>query len=355
VTQAEAKSALDSLATPAAAAADPAGHAVDPAALPLLGAMQPLAPRRRIGAPQWARLLLTNPKSCFGIVTLAAMVVAALLAPVIAQNSPTEIVGLPGQPPNKDFWFGTTDQGYDVFSQVIWGARTSLAVGAAAAVLSTAIAATLGMLAAYAGGWIDDTINLVTNIFLVIPVLPLLIVVHSFLPSRGPVVMVLILGLTTWAVEARILRGQALSLAKRDFVQAAKVSGEGTWRIVFGEIMPNMISRIAAGFLLVFYLSIIFAAGLEFLGFGDVNKTSWGTILYWAQNNSTVLQGVWWHFVFPGVALALAVAALVFINYGVDELANPRLRRRKPRRRLLRRTPAGVGAVGGATSAEGTP
>jgi peptide/nickel transport system permease protein len=301
--------------------------AIDPVAIPL-----PDAPQRRLRSPEWVRLLLTNPKSCFGIVVFGAMVLAALLAPVLAQNPPNEIVALPGQPPNRDFWFGTTDQGYDVFSQVVWGARISLAVGAAAALISTVIATTLGLLAAYRGGWIDDSINTTTNVFLVIPALPLLIVVNSFLPTRGPVVMVLILGLTTWAVEARILRSQALTLRNRDFVHAAKVSGEGTWRIVFGEIMPNMVSRIAAGFLLVFYLSIIFAAGLEFLGFGDVNKITWGTILYWAQNNSSVLQGAWWHFVFPGVALALAVAALVFINFGVDELANPRLRRRKAAR-----------------------
>jgi peptide/nickel transport system permease protein len=297
---------------------------VDPVAMPLPG-----APSRRLRSPEWARLLLTNPKSCFGIVVFAGMVVAAPLAPVLAQYPPDEIVALPGQSPNSDFWFGTTDQGYDVFAQVVWGARTSLAVGAAAALISTVIAATLGMFAAYSGGWIDDSINLVTNVFLVIPVLPLLLVVYSLLPTRGPVVMVLILGLTTWAVEARILRSQALTLRNRDFVEAAKVSGERTWRIVFGEIMPNMVSRIAAGFLLVFYLSIIFAAGLEFLGFGDVNKITWGTTLYWAQNNSSVLQGNWWHFVFPGVALALSVAALVFINFGVDELANPRLRKRK--------------------------
>ena len=248
---------------------------------------------------------------------------------MIAQNPPDEIVALPGLSPSREYWFGTTDQGYDVFAQVIWGARISLAVGFAAAVISTTIAATLGMLSAFVGGWVDDAINTVINIFIVIPALPLLIVVYSFLPTRGPVPMVLILGLTTWAVEARILRSQALSLRNRDFVQAAKVSGEGTWRIVFGEIMPNMISRIAAGFLLVFYLSIIFAAGLEFLGFGDVNKITWGTTLYWAQNNSALLQGAWWHFVFPGLALALSVAALVFINFGVDELANPRLRRRR--------------------------
>jgi peptide/nickel transport system permease protein len=300
---------------------------VDPVAMPLPG-----APSRRLRSPEWARLLLTNPKSCFGIVVFVGMVLAALLAPVLAQYPPDEIVALPGQSPNSEFWFGTTDQGYDVFAQVVWGARTSLAVGAAAALISTVIAATLGMFAAYSGGWVDDSINLVTNVFLVIPVLPLLLVVYSLLPTRGPVVMVLILGLTTWAVEARILRSQALTLRNRDFIQAAKVSGEARWRIVFGEIMPNMVSRIAAGFLLVFYLSIIFAAGLEFLGFGDVNKVTWGTTLYWAQNNSSVLQGNWWHFVFPGVALALSVAALVFINFGVDELANPRLRRRKAAR-----------------------
>jgi len=301
--------------------------------------------RRRLALPGWARLLLGNRKSCIGILVFAGIVAAALAAPLLAQNSPTDLVGLPGQPPNRDFWFGTTDQGYDVFSQVVWGARTSLAVAAAAAIASTVIATALGLLAAYSGGWVDDVINLFTNIFLVIPTLPLLIVISAFVPTRGPVIMVLILGFTTWAIEARILRSQALSIVNRDFVLAAKVAGEGTWGIIWREVMPNMVSRIAAGFVFVFYGSIIFAAGLEFLGFGDVNGTSWGVILYWAQNNSTVLQGAWWHFVFPGLAIALTVAALVFINYGVDELSNPRLRRPRKRRRPLSRLVSGRAAV----------
>jgi peptide/nickel transport system permease protein len=293
-------------------------------------------PRRRAGIPNWSRLLLTNRQSLFGLVLLTCVVAAAVFAPLIAHNSPTELVGLPGQAPSRAFPFGTTDQGYDVFAQVVWGARTSLLIGASAAVISTTIAVFFGLLAAYSGGWIDDVINLLTNVFLVIPALPLLIVLQTFLPSRGPVVMILILGLTTWALEARVLRSQALSLRNRDFVRAAKVAGESTLRTVFGEVMPNMISRIAAGFLFVFYLSILFEAGLEFLGFGDVNKTTWGVTMYWAQNNSAVLQGEWWHFFFPGLALAITVAALVFINYGIDELSNPRLRQRPPRRRLLR-------------------
>jgi peptide/nickel transport system permease protein len=294
-------------------------------------------PRRRVGVPHWTRLLLTNRQSLFGLILLTLIVLSAVFAPLIAHNSPTEIVGLPGQPPSHDFLFGTTDQGYDVFAQVVWGARASLAIGASAAVISTTLAVFFGLLAAYSGGWVDDVINLFTNVFLVIPVLPLLIVLQTFVPSRGPVVMILILGSTTWALEARVLRAQALSLRSRDFVRAAKVAGESTLRTVFGEVMPNMISRIAAGFLFVFYLSILFEAGLEFLGFGDVNKTTWGVTMYWAQNNSAVLQGEWWHFFFPGLALAITVAALVFINYGIDELANPRLRQRPRRRSLLRR------------------
>ena len=297
-------------------------------------ALEPvLRSSRRTFVPRWLRLLLGNTKSRIGVVLFGSIVGVALAAPLIAHNSPSEIVALPGLAPSRHFPFGTTDQGYDVFSQVVWGARQSLAVGALAAVLSTGIATTLGLLAAYSGGWIDDVLNLVTNVFLVIPTLPLLIVIASFVPNRGPVTLVLIIGLTTWAVEARILRGQALSLRNRDFVLAAKVAGESTSRIVFSEIMSNMVSRIAAAFVLVFYIAILFEAGLEFLGLADVNKTSWGATMYWAQNNSAVLQGEWWHFVFPGLALALSVASLVLINYGVDELSNPRLRNRSKRRR----------------------
>jgi peptide/nickel transport system permease protein len=210
-------------------------------------------------------------------------------------------------------------------------------LGVLAALLATALATTLGILAAYAGGAVDDGLNFLTNVFLVIPTIPLLVVVSGYLQTRGTKTMVLVLGLTLWAFEARILRGQALSLRNRDFVLAARVAGESTWRIVFGEIVPNMISRIAAAFVLVFYISLLTAAGLEFLGLGDMGGTSWGVTLYWAQVNSTVLQGEWWSFVFPGAALALTVAALVFILAGIDEVSNPRLRVPKEKHGRMRR------------------
>jgi peptide/nickel transport system permease protein len=122
------------------------------------------------------------------------------------------------------------------------------------------------------------------------------------------------------------LRGQALTLKNRDFIQAAKAAGESTPRIVFGELMPNMISRIAAAFVLVFYIALLVDAGLEFLGLGDMSKTSWGVTLYWAETNSTVLQGEWWPFFFPGAALAFTVLGLVLVLAGIDEVSNPRLR-----------------------------
>jgi peptide/nickel transport system permease protein len=296
-----------------------------PDALPLI------APRRtrggRFAIPGWLSLLLRNPKSRFGLSLVLFMIVIALIAPLISVSDPTGFdVNAVKQSPSWNHLFGTTDQGSDIFSQVVLGARRSLVLGALAAVLATVLASVLGILAAYSGGIVDELINFMTNIFLVVPTIPLLIVVSSYLKSRGMTTMILVLGLTLWAFEARILRGQALTLRSRDFVQAAKVAGESTWRIVFGELMPNMVSRIAAAFVLVFYIALLVDAGLEFLGLGDTTHVSWGMTLYWAQTNSTVLQGEWWPFLFPGLALVLTVVGLVFLLAGIDEVSNPRLR-----------------------------
>jgi peptide/nickel transport system permease protein len=305
---------------------------------PVVAVVPPVASSgRRLRGPGWLRQLLANPKSPGGIVVLTVMVLVAIFAPLIATHDPTAFSLLDAkQSPSWHHLFGTTDQGTDIFSQVVLGTRTSLVLGALAAVIAMTLATVLGILAAYAGGWVDDAINFLTNVFLVIPTIPLLVVISAYLQSRGMVTMILVLGLTLWAFEARILRGQALSLRNRDFVLAARVAGESTWRIIFGELVPNMISRIAAGFVLVFYVALLTDAGLEFLGLGDMSATSWGVTLYWAQVNSTVLQGEWWPFFFPGAALALTVAALVFILAGIDEVSNPRLRVERRKRRLLR-------------------
>lgn len=297
------------------------------------------APRRgvrlgRIRIPGWLALLLRNPKSRTGILIVAFMVVVAVIAPLISVAHPNDFNILAAkQAPSWHHLFGTTDQGSDVFSQVVVGARRSLLLGAFAGALATVTAAVLGITAAYMGGMADEGINLLTNVFLTIPPIPLLVVMSAYLKARGMVPMAIVIALVLWAFEARILRGQALSLRNRDFVLAAKSAGESTRRIVFGELMPNMISRIAAAFVLVFYIALLVDAGLEFLGLGDMSATSWGVTVYWAQVNSTVLQGEWWPFVFPSLALGITVLGLVLILTGIDEVSNPRLRTEKAARR----------------------
>ena len=294
--------------------------------------------RRKFAVPGWVRLLLRNPKSRVGIAMVGFMILVALISPLISVSDPTGFSLLDArQAPSWHHLFGTTDQGSDIFSQVMLGTRRSLLLGVGAGALATVIATTLGVLAAYAGGVIDELVNFLTNVFLVIPTIPLLVVVSGYLKSRSMGTMIIVLAATLWAFEARILRGQALTLRNRDFVQAAKVAGESTWRIVFGEIVPNMVSRIAAGFVLVFYISLLVDAGLEFLGLGDTTHVSWGMTLYWAQTNSAVLQGEWWPFLFPGLALVLTVLGLTLILAGIDEVSNPRLRDEvRVRRHFLR-------------------
>jgi peptide/nickel transport system permease protein len=309
---------------------------IEPTALDL---PVPALARRRFGwgrvrVPGWLELMLRNPKSRLGLLIVAFMVVVALIAPLISVAHPNDFNLLATkQAPSWHHLFGTTDQGSDVFSQVVVGARRSLLLGALAGAIATALAAVLGITAAYAGGLVDEVVNLLTNVFLTIPPIPLLVVVSAYLKARGLVAMAIVIAAVLWAFEARILRGQALSLKSRDFVLAAKAAGESTWRIVFGELMPNMISRIAAAFVLVFYISLLVDAGLEFLGLGDLQATSWGVTVYWAEVNSTVLQGEWWPFVFPSLALGITVLGLVLILTGIDEVSNPRLRaERRPGR-----------------------
>ena len=301
-------------------------------------AAPPRHARGRLRIPGWLSLLLRNPKSLTGIAMLAFVVVIALIAPLISVAHPNDFNLLAtGLSPTWNHLFGTTDQGSDIFSQVVMGARRSLLLGAAAAALATFFAAFLGITAAYCGGFVDDAISVLINVCLVIPAIPLLVVISGYLDDRSMGTMIVILAVVLWAFEARILRGQALSLTNRDFIQAAKASGESTMRIVFGELVPNMVSRIAAAFVLVFYIALLTDAGLEFLGLGDMSKTSWGVTLYWAQTNSTVLQGEWWPFFFPGAALAFTVLGLVLLLTGIDEVSNPRLRTEGPRRRRLLR------------------
>ncbi len=278
--------------------------------------------------PLWraVRTVWANRMARVGVVILAVLVLVAVFAPLIAPYPPTDTDFGRSSGPSTAHWLGTTGSGQDVLSRLLYGARVSLVVAFAAGVLSTVIAVAVGLFAGYLAGLAEETINFVVNLFLVVPALPLMIVIATYSPSRGVGVIVLVVVITGWAWGARVLRAQTATLRGRDFVAAAEFSGERPYRIVFREILPNMTSLVAASFLAAATAAVLGEAGLEFLGLGNPNTISWGTMLFWAQNDNALLVGQWPQILAPGLAVALLAASLSLINFGVDALSNPRLR-----------------------------
>ena len=276
-----------------------------------------------------ASWLAVNPKVAFGLGIVGFFVLAAILGPIVIHQDPTAFSSDVLQPPSTTHWLGTTQTGQDVFAQVVDGTRVSLLLGFGAGFLATIISVIIGLTAGYFGGLIDDVLSLFMNIFLIIPALPLAVVLAAYFPFRGPLPVAIIVTFTGWAWGARVLRAQTLSMRRREFVEAARTSGETPLRIIFAEILPNEIAIVAAGLVGTVIYAILAQVGLEFLGLGDVTIISWGTMFYWAQNNEALLLGAWWWFLAPGCCVALLGAGLAFINFGIDELANPRLRRER--------------------------
>lgn len=287
---------------------------------------------------RWLRQLFSHRKALFGATLIVLFLLIALLAPVLAPGDPIAFVDRPHRPPSREHLLGTTGQGQDVFAQLIWGARISLSIGLLTGLLTTLVGTVVGLTAGYFGGRIDDLLSLLMNIFLIIPSLPLLVTLAAFLPP-SPTTIMFVLTLTGWAWPARVLRSQALALREKDFVAASLVSGESSAHIIFREILPNMTSLVAAGFIGSTVYAIGAEASLEFLGFGDVSIVSWGTILFWAQNNAGLLTGAWWTFMPAGLCIALTAFALTMLNYAVDELTNPRLRAEKEIAGVLKGSP----------------
>lgn len=268
----------------------------------------------------------TVPKARFGLLLFGLIILTAAFAPVVSPYNPKEndfgrSLGLSGE-----HWLGTTASGQDVLSQLIWGGRISVTVAMVAGLLSTCIAVIVGLSWGYMRTFSGEFVGFLVNLFLVIPSLPLMIIIAAYLQNGGMSVIILVIVLTGWAWGARVLRSQTQSLRSRDFVTAAAFSGDGTWRIIFHEIFPNMLSLIINNFFGAATAAVLAESGLEFLGLGDSTTISWGTMLYWAQNNNVLLTGQWALLLAPGLMIALLAVSMTFINFGVDRLSNPRLR-----------------------------
>ena len=272
---------------------------------------------------RWFSGIISNQKALTGSVIILLFILAAILGPFLLQ-SPTDFLSTPLSSPSADNIFGTNGQGQDVFAQTIFGSRQTLLVGFSAGILVVVIGALIGGIAGFYGGRVDDTLSLLINIFLVMPGLPLMVILASWLPpSPGTLLSVLVL--TGWAWNARVIRSQMMTFRNRDFVSAAIVSGEANIRIIVVEIMPRMLSLLASSFIGASIYAIGAQVGLEFLGLGDISTVTWGTNLYWASNDLALLTESWWTFVPTGLSIAIVSFALTLINFGIDEVSNPRL------------------------------
>jgi peptide/nickel transport system permease protein len=269
---------------------------------------------------------IANGKAATGLVILGFFVLLAVIGPWIAPHDPSERSQELVQPPSVEHWFGTTHLGQDVFSQVLVGTRGVMIVGFVAGAVATLLSVLIGVTAGYVGGGRGETLSALSNVFLVIPALPLVIIVASTLPEVGDLLIALVIGLTSWAWGARVLRAQTLSLRRRDYVEAARASGESTWRIIVFEILPNLTAVIASGFVGTVIFAVMSEITLAFIGISSVTTWNWGEILFWAQSQQALAQGAWWWFVPAGLAIALLGTALSLINFGIDEFVSPRLR-----------------------------
>lgn len=294
---------------------------VEPASLP-----EETQPASTGGGREALGFALSNPKLLAGGSVLLLLALTAVIGPFLVSDSPNAYVGPQSASPSAEYWLGTTTFGQDIFVQFVHGLRATFLVGLLGGGCAAAIGIVVGFVAGYWGGIVDEILNMITNIVLVLPTLVVLIVVTSYLEARGLAVQALFVGLTSWPWAARAVRAQALSLATRDFVDLARLSGRRSWRIIFREIAPNMNSYLFMTFILLFGGAILIAAGLDFIGLGPTQGVSLGLMMHNAVNWSALHLGLWWWFLPPGLGITGVVGSLYIMNVGLDEVFNPRLR-----------------------------
>jgi peptide/nickel transport system permease protein len=281
---------------------------------------------------RFVRAVLGNRKAVAGAVILLVIVFVAVFPGLIAPDNPQAPLYPPNLSPSGSHLLGTTQLGQDVFSQLIWSTRLTLWVTVVVSVIATLISMIIGVTAAYIGGFTDRVLTVLTDVFLIIPVLPLLILLSAYL-APGTRSLIIVLTITSWAFQARQLRAQGLSVRSRDFLVAARVRGERPMYIILVEIVPTMTSLLAASFLALAVFEVGFAASLQFLGLGNSGQLMWGTMLYNAQQAAALESGNAWWALAPGFAVAVMGAGFALLNYAFDEIGNPALRPVRRRKR----------------------
>jgi peptide/nickel transport system permease protein len=271
------------------------------------------------------QLLFDTWRGRVGLGVLGLFVFLAVFGSAIAPDNPDASSLDILAKPSTEHWLGTTEQGSDVFSQVLAGARVSIVVGFAAAFISAVLGAAVGLLGGYFGGWTDRSLDAFENWFLVIPQIPLMIVLARLLePSLT--VLIAVIGLTSWAGTGRIVRAQVLTLRERAFVERARALGASDGYIIRTHILPNTLPLIFANTVLIVAVAILAEAALAFLGLGDPTRISWGTMLENAFSSGAPSAGAWWYVIPPGLCITLLVLSVSVLGYLFEEYVNPRLR-----------------------------
>jgi peptide/nickel transport system permease protein len=272
------------------------------------------------------RAVRSNRKATTGTVLLVLFILISLFPGAIAHDSPSLDNYTPKLGFSTGHLLGTNSFGQDLWAQVIYGTRNVLEIAIVVGLATTAIAVLIGVAAAYLGGLWDGSLNVLTDVLLVIPLFPLLIVIAGYAHGANTTVLILAITVTSWSYTARQLRAQALTLRNRDFLEAARVRGERRLYIIVVEVIPTMTSLIVASFLTNALYAILFSSSLQFIGLGNPNTVSWGTTLYWAQSEAALQTGEPWWALAPGICIALLGTAFALLNYAFDEIGNPALR-----------------------------
>ncbi|HEY9290394.1 MAG TPA: ABC transporter permease [Microlunatus sp.] len=281
------------------------------------------------------RAIVGNRKALVGAIMLAIFVIAAIVPQLFTTIDNPDQRFEQMLPPEAGHLLGTNAFGQDIWTQLVYGTRQSLFVSVAVGVLASVVSIIVGVSAAYLGGLGEDLLSLLTDVFLVIPALPLIIVIAAYAGGGKMAVMIGVLVITGWSYGARQLRAQAMSLRNRDFLESARVRGERSSYVIVFEMLPTMVSLIAANFLGIALYALLTEAGLQFIGLGNSSAISWGTMLHWAQTNEALQTGQQWWVIAPGLAIGLLGASFALLNYAFDEISNPALRpvrRRKGRK-----------------------
>lgn len=270
-------------------------------------------------------MLRERPSVVLGLALLAFFILVALLGPLIEPYSTVQQSGPVYGPPSLRHWFGLDDGGIDMFSETIQGARISLLVGGAATLVSLLIGGTIGIASGYFGGLVDIVLMRITDFFLVIPSLVLMIVVAAL---WGPSVthVIFVIGLLLWTTTARVIRAQVKSLRERGFVSHARSFGATSRRIILRHILPHVAPLLIANMILMVANAIFDETTLDFLGLGSASAVTWGTLLEHANDRTAVSYGAWWAFVPPGVCIALVIVACYLVGQALEDSLNPRLR-----------------------------